>query len=161
MRRNTRTGKTGSRRRKTGKRKRTRRPRKKFTQDDLKRKIKIIPLFLLCFWKLIMFQILKKQKEAHKVWWVVIGGVSAGSYSWSPGTDLGFDSHCRLLRCVERVQRQGLQIKRCVPRNSQNIWRLTSQQELEEDPERACNEGWRKGHLCMWPNKNRQKACLP
>ena len=61
-----------------------------------------------------MSQFLKKQKEAHKVQWAVVGGLSAGSHIPSPGTNLGFDSHCILLRSIARVQRQGLEKKNCV-----------------------------------------------
>jgi len=57
-------------------------------------------------------------------------------YFCSPVTDVGFGSHCRLLRIPARVWRQGPQRQRCVPRNSHNIKKLNSQQELE----RICNE---------------------
>ena len=37
-------------------------------------------------------------------------------------------------------------------------------QELEEDviedPEQMCDECRRQGQVCMWPSRNRQKACL-
>jgi len=35
------------------------------------------------------------------------------------------------------------------------------EEDVIEDPEQTCNECQRWGQACMWPRKNRQKACLP
>ena len=49
----------------------------KATVDAQKRQMKVSPHIFHSFWKLIMFQTLKKQKEVNKVQWVVVGGVNA------------------------------------------------------------------------------------
>jgi len=60
--------------------------------------------------------------------------VSAGINLQSPGTNLGFDSHFRLLMNLARVHRQGPQRERCIHWKSLNIYKLTSQHELDKDP---------------------------
>jgi len=59
------------------------------TVDAWRRQIKVSPHLFHPFWKLILFQILKKKKESHKAQGMVIGGVSAGLFPESR-TDLGF-----------------------------------------------------------------------
>ena len=52
-----------------------------------------------------------------------------------------------------------------MPRNVIGNPETNSKQELEEDIiedlERTCNECRRPGQVCLWPRKNRQKACWP
>jgi len=84
-----------------------------------------------------MSQFLKKQKEAHKVQWAVLWGWVLEVISQVLGLNLGFDSHCILLRSIARVQRQGLEKKKLLcAQNLWNIQKLTSWQEQEEDPMR-------------------------
>jgi len=57
----------------------------KATENARKMKIKLSPQIFCSFQKLIMFQILKKHKEVHRVLWMVVGGVSARMYFQSLG----------------------------------------------------------------------------
>jgi len=116
------------------------------------------------FWSLIMFQMLKKQKEAHRVKWVVIGGVSTRNISrvWEL---TWLDRHCIQKRSPVRVQRAGSSSKKNVYAQSYHgIPEVIHWQEPEEDsiedPERICDECW-GGPVMHVACKNRQKAYLP
>jgi len=75
--------------------------KEKATVDAQKRQIKVSPHFFHSFRKLIMFQMLKKQKDVCNAQLVDIGGVSTSIISgvWNK---LGLDRHCILQR--SRVQ---------------------------------------------------------
>src|SRR5882724_315557 len=34
------------------------------------------------------------------------------------------------------------------------------EEDVMENPEQTCDECWRWGQVCMWPSRNRQKACV-
>ena len=53
----------------------------KAAADAQRRQLKVSPHLSCTFWRLTLFQMLKKQKEAHKAWWVVVGEVSTGGFS--------------------------------------------------------------------------------